>query len=43
MRRDIVHQKLSTLRTFSPLGIWWVSRKPEVVVWIKVRTLETFC
>ena len=43
MRRDIVHQKLSTLRTFSPLGIWWVSRKLEVVVCIEMEALETFC
>jgi hypothetical protein len=42
MRRDIVHQKLSTLRTFSLLRIWGVSRYPEVVVCIEMGTLETF-
>jgi hypothetical protein len=41
MSRGIVHEKSLTLRTFSLVGKWWISRYPEVVVCIEMETLET--
>jgi hypothetical protein len=41
MSRDIVHQELLTLRTFSLVGVGWISREPDVVVCLEMGTLET--
>ena len=41
LRRDIVHQELCTLRPFALVGEGWVSRQPEVIVCIKMGTLQT--
>src|SRR5437660_11864533 len=43
MSRDIVHQESLTLLTFSLVGKGRISRKPEVIVCIKVWTLKTRC
>jgi hypothetical protein len=40
MSHEVVHQELLTLDPFSLVGIGWVSRKPEVVVYIKMGILE---